>query len=137
MNHMRTLSGLASKLVLACFVWTAVTACQPSDAGARRVAAEDGLTLSLTAGERISLFLTETASTGYVWRAAVDDDTVLTLIATEHSERSAMAGAEGVVDFILEAIAPGTTTVRFDLARAWEKDAAETRTVSVTVSPKP
>lgn len=95
-------------------------------------------TTSVQAGEHFSTELRFSAGTGYAWTATGFDPGVVALVSQESRAATTerLAGGPMVEHFVFKGLATGSTTIRFELRRPWEKDVSpvETREVQVTVT---
>jgi|SRR5947209_13010527 len=77
-------------------------------------------TVTVNAGDSITIHLVENAGTGYRWSVALTGDAV----SLQSSERIAAAprrpGAVSDLVIVLRADEPGTAEAEFRLARSWE-----------------
>lgn len=89
--------------------------------------------------------LRASAGTGYDWTATSSDPAVASIGEVRRKDLSGPGGyggrpVGGPMEWIFPVTfhRPGTATLRFQLARPWEKDAApaDLRTVTVTVGPE-
>ena len=103
-----------------------------SDSGSRQ---------SVRVGERASVRLPETATTGYRWHQVDEGDEgagggLLTLVEDGSDGPRAPRGAGGERTFVFEAVRTGAATIRLEKSRAWESGApVEQFTVTVDVQP--
>jgi predicted secreted protein len=69
--------------------------------------------------------LAERPTTGFKWKALPVDDPVVTLQDSRFMINSGSGiGGGGVRVFVFKAQSPGTTTIRLQLERPWEKNNA-------------
>jgi len=89
----------------------------PTGCARRTVYGEATLRIETAAGRDVVIDLASDPTTGHEWRiGALPDARVLTLLNADY-----LAGAQagGHQRFTFRAVAPGTTTVRFDYGRPW------------------
>ena len=99
---------------------------------------DSGSRLPLRVGERASVRLSETATTGYRWRRPAEDadDGVLAIVEDDQDGPADPRGAGGERVFVLEAVRPGTAIVRLEKSRSWEREApVEQFSITVEVGP--
>jgi len=97
--------------------------------------ADAGSTVSLRAGDRLSVSLTGNPTAGYSWELAAVDKKVLAPVAEPGYEASSSAvGSGGMFAFEFEAIGPGWTALRLVYRRPWEKRRRPVQTFSVNVT---
>jgi hypothetical protein len=95
--------------------------------------------IEVPVGRSRELRLPGYGASGYQWFAVLDDSRVvrLTRVGQPSPPAAPIPAGEGVDDvFVVEALAPGTASIYFDLARAWDRDAV-TRRLHVTVTSQP
>jgi len=129
--------GTAAVLAaIACTFQFVPCGCVSVSSGAREEPA--ATTTSVLAGEHFSFELPFRAGTGYAWTATGFDARILTLVSQESRDASTEPSVGGPMteQFVFRGVAPGRTTVRFELRRPWERDVSpvETRDLSVTVT---
>jgi predicted secreted protein len=118
------------------FVLLTLSACAApgsSTAGPSYKVTDNMAAISVTAGDRFTLKMTENSGTGFQWTPDFDDAQI-SLIDKSYSggDPKTDGGAE-TVSFVFKGLAPGQTEIAFHLARAGDTT-IETRTVSVTVT---
>lgn len=86
-------------------------------------------------GDRVTLTLGETPTTGYEWFAEVDVER-LQEIENRFDGDTHPRGAAGSRIITFEALEAGPTTLRCNRRRAWEDDAAEQFQVYLDVVPR-
>jgi predicted secreted protein len=97
------------------------------------VAAAPDQAISVPMGEIIRVELEDvSASTGYRWQLLPHDQAVVTYTDTR-VEPAPAPGAVGRRLFDFRAVATGSTVLRFELARSWEKAVSPLRRASVQV----
>lgn len=130
---------LAALLALAgCSVLNAAGA-----SGANEVAAgiaEDGKQIELRQGQILVITLASNPTTGYSWAVANVDTALLAqagdpVYREADAQKTPLVGAGGSETFRFAASAVGSTTLRLEYRRPWEKDqpAAQTYTLQVVV----
>lgn len=95
--------------------------------------ADDGKTVSIAAGDTLTIQLPANPSTGYVWTASLSGDTsAFSAGASSYTPSNANSpGAGGVNTWKLPSVGPGTVGLTFTLARGAE---APQKTVHFTVN---
>jgi inhibitor of cysteine peptidase len=103
-------------------------------------ASRNGTAMTLATGATLVVRLDANRTTGFAWTWSASTPGVLTAAGEPAYESAAApagtAGAGGAQVFSFTAAAPGTTTLRFAYARAWEKDVPPARTVTYDVTVK-
>jgi len=134
----RTTSGRTAAVLaaIACTFQFVPSGCVSASPGSHEHRAA---TTSVLAGEHFSFELPFRAGTGYAWTATgFDAARILTLVSQESRVASTEPSVGGPMteQFVFRGVAPGRTTVRFELRRPWERDVSpvETRDLSVTVT---
>jgi len=82
-------------------------------------------------GRPFTVLLSGNAAGGYVWRIADVPEGLRPRAEDDVAPGEAAPGATGMRRFELEATAPGTFPVRFELRRDWEPGPERTRDVMV------
>jgi inhibitor of cysteine peptidase len=102
--------------------------------------AEDGKQVELRQGQVLVVTLDSNATTGYSWSVAANDGTVLAAAGDPvyrgpEDQNPPVVGAGGTETFRFTAAAAGSTTLRLEYRRPWEKDqpADQTYTLQVVV----
>jgi len=101
-------------------------------------ASDSGSHLRVRVGERASVRLPETATTGYRWHRVADgaENEVFTIVEDGSDAPADPRGAGGQRTFVLEAARPGTAILRLEKSRSWESGApVEQFSVTVDVQP--
>jgi inhibitor of cysteine peptidase len=97
--------------------------------------------VAVKTGERFTVTLAENASTGFTWRLArpLDERVVRLVEVAYHTPDAKLAGAGGEELWTFEAAGAGAATIELEYVRPWEHDvpALQTRTIAVSVSPRP
>ena len=83
-------------------------------------------------GADFSVDLPSTPTTGYRWQPV--DLPGVRLLDTEFTPAGTAPGEGGTQHFRLRALETGQHTLTFELKRAWESDAAGTKTVEIDVT---
>ena len=103
-------------------------------------AADSGSRQTVRVGDRASVRLPETATTGYRWQRLDDPaaDGPLTIVEDGSQAPTAPRGAGGDRVFVFEAVRTGTTTVRLGKSRTWgDSTPVEHFTVTIDVRERP
>jgi len=130
---------LCSIILLA--VLFALTGCSASNANEVAAGiAEDGKQVELRQGQVLVITLASNPTTGYSWAVAAVDATLLAQAGNPvyrgpEDQKTPLVGAGGSETFRFTASAAGSTTLRLEYRRPWEKDqpAAQTYTLQVVV----
>jgi inhibitor of cysteine peptidase len=97
--------------------------------------ADNGATVSVTAGEEIIIHLDSNATTGYEWAVAGLDDTLLRYLGTDYdAPEDGLVGQGGTQELRFEALDPGESTLSLKYWRPFEGDASIAERFSVTVT---
>lgn len=108
-----------------------VSAAQSSSATQETTAAPSGL----RAGDTFKIVLKSNPTTGYGWTSHFNDALLEKLDDSfMASDAPGLVGVGGYHVFTFKALASGTSTLRFDYARPWEKDVdpIESKTFEIT-----
>lgn len=98
--------------------------------------ADDGRTLALKIGDRVSLTLASNPSTGYVWAFETIGPNVFGAFQQSFSGSSGMPGAGGSHSWLFTVGSVGKTRLAFKYLRPWEGDASIARKFTVDVEVK-
>ena len=96
--------------------------------------------LAVKAGDTVTLPIEENPTTGYAWELDNANPAVLSLVSSKYSQpkqeegEMPLCGAPGVKTFVLKAAKAGSTTLIFKYRRAWEKDVAPIKQVTVFIT---
>ena len=97
---------------------------------------DNGQSVEVSSGDRITITLEGNPTTGYSWEPGEFDASVVELVGeADYKSDSKMLGSGGVYTFTLKALAPGATTVKFIYHRSWE-DAEPAQVFEVTLNVK-
>ena len=101
-------------------------------------AADSGSAIPAKVGDRIVISLEANPTTGYAWQQAPGlDGSVVSFVSESYAQASAspnMVGVGGTDTLTYEAVGEGTTTIALAYQRSGDTTAAESFTVTVTVS---
>lgn len=103
---------------------------------ARKVYGENTLRIATAVGQDVVIKLASNPTTGYDWQiGGSPDPRIAALIESDYElPRSPAPGAGGQRRWTFRAVGPGTTTIRFDYARPWERTPPEkSTTFTITV----
>ena len=78
--------------------------------------------VTVRAGDRITLHLSENPSTGFRWSVAIRGEAVVVRCSEPRAADSGLPGAAGQRVIVLDAVHEGRATAEFALARSWEPD---------------
>ncbi len=96
--------------------------------------ADDGRTVELRRGDTVTVRLAENPTTGYQWVLEPAGDAVLALQGSDSVRPSdAAVGGAGERVFTFKAGKAGSATIRLELRRPWEGDAAVAERFAVTL----
>lgn len=96
----------------------------------------DKTSVAAAVGDQLELALPANPTTGYSWAIAACDPAVLKLDSENYAQHGQAIGGGGETTWRFTVIAPGTTTLRLEYRRPWEKVApAQTFEVTLTASP--
>jgi inhibitor of cysteine peptidase len=99
-------------------------------------ASADKTSITMAVGGELELALAANPTTGYSWAIAACDPAVLKLDSENYAQQGTATGSGGEATWHFSAVAPGTTTLRLEYRRPWEKVApVQTFEVAVTVMP--
>ena len=97
--------------------------------------ADNAATVRVSRGGEVRITLDSNATTGYSWSLARLDPGVLEKAHQEYvAPRTSRVGAGGQEVWKFKARSAGTTPLRLEYRRPWEKDAAPARVFEVTVT---
>jgi inhibitor of cysteine peptidase len=94
----------------------------------------NGQTINLAKGETLVLAIEGNPTTGYSWNLTEVDESILKSAGEpDYDSSSTLTGAGGTYTFKFNAVETGTTTLKLDYYRTFEKDVAPINTFEVTV----
>jgi inhibitor of cysteine peptidase len=94
----------------------------------------NGQTINLAKGETLTLSIEGNPTTGYSWNLTSVDEAVLKSAGEPgYDSSSTLTGAGGTYTFKFSAVEAGTTTLKLDYYRTFEKDVAPIKSFEVTV----
>ena len=101
----------------------------------RLEAEANGKTVHVAVGGVLEIHLDENPTTGYSWEiAALDEEILADAGRVYFAARPALTGSGGEVQWLFRALKPGTTALRLEYRRPWEKDKpAQTFEITVAV----
>lgn len=127
----KTITLMAALIVLI----LTLTAC--GSAAVKLDEQDNGASVEVNSGERVSITLAGNPTTGYSWELVDFDEVVVEAVGEpEYKSDSKLIGGGGEYTFTLKALAPGTTTVRLVYQRSWETDLEPIEVFEVTVKVK-
>ena len=97
---------------------------------------DDGDSINVEVGETISIILESNSSTGYKWvlvSNSLDTSIVSNTSSKYFSGVTSVVGSGGTEQWIFEAEAPGTTTIKLNYKRVWETGIEDTFEIEVVV----
>ena len=95
---------------------------------------DNGHSVAVVVGDRLTIELAENPTTGYRWRTPAPLGAALVLDSDEFVPASGSAiGGGGFRRFVFAVKSAGTITLHTANVRAWEKDAAGAATYTLTV----
>ena len=99
--------------------------------------ANNGGSVDLHVGDRVTIRLRENPSTGYRWAVESVDASLVEITEGEFIPATQMMGAGGEAQWLLKAEAPGATTVKLKRWRSWEgeRSIAERYQVTLRIAP--
>jgi predicted secreted protein len=84
---------------------------------------DNGASLSIAAGDLVTLELEGNPTTGYTWEITIVDGTALTVLGEpEYRSDTALVGSPGVFSFRFRAAAEGETEIELVYHRSWENE---------------
>lgn len=89
--------------------------------------------LNAEMGKEITISVEENPTTGYTWRAILDDQ----MMALEHKKYTRTGysiGGGGVARFTFHPLMVGRTTLRLELRREWEVEPIQVRCFEIIIS---
>ena len=95
----------------------------------------DGQTVKVKAGDTFILKLWGNPTTGYSWNMEDNTDNIVSLNGDpEYKSDSLLTGSGGTYTYTFTAANAGTTTLKFNYLRTWEKDPPyKTFTITIDV----
>jgi predicted secreted protein len=87
---------------------------------------------SVAVGEPLELRLASAGTTGHLWQLHADPERVRVLSRDTVPDELSFGG-RGVMRFVVEALRPGATDLRLELAAPWEPAPAREHTVRLEV----
>jgi len=112
--------------------------CRYTGAMSETLHTDASTSVSGVVGEEMTFDLPGNAGTGYAWslNGALPEFLEAVGEATFVADHAGMPGSSGVTRFQFMAVATGSATLRFEYARAWEKDVPPVRWAEVEMSIK-
>lgn len=96
---------------------------------------DDGMIFQASEGDLISIRLSETPATGYLWEVKECDDQILKIQDQNYSVSSdSGVGGGGLRTISFVAKSPGMTKVQLNLRRKWEPDPINTFCVTININ---
>lgn len=96
--------------------------------------ADNGQSVTMSAGDMLQVMLAENQSTGYLWSIVTNDETVLAMSEEPaYVVESDADGAGGTKTFMFRAVAPGTSVLRMVNAMPQETAVEPAETFELTV----
>ena len=93
---------------------------------------DNGREVALHTGDALCLDLPENPTTGFRWRLAAVDTTVVALDEDRFDAIAAQPGASGVRHFRFVAVGPGATDISVHRSRRWDTESEPEYTFRVT-----
>jgi inhibitor of cysteine peptidase len=127
----QTITLMAALIVLAMLL----SAC--SSAALKLDGQDNGQSVEVKSGDKITVTLEGNPTTGYSWELSEYDTAVVQAVGEpDYKSDSKMMGSGGVYTFTLEALEPGTSTVKFIYHRSWEEGVEPIEVFEVTLNVK-
>jgi inhibitor of cysteine peptidase len=132
-------TGVMMKKALVCAILFTVLTLSLTACGTTTVTADEntnGETVKLKQGQTLKIKIDGNPTTGYSWNLTdVDQEILAPLGEPDYASSSTLVGAGGTYTFIFKAVAPGSTTLKLDYFRTFEKEnpPADTFQLSVIV----
>lgn len=122
--------------LIAAFIALLMTLTACGSAAVKLDEQDNGQTVEVNSGDKITITLAGNPTTGYSWELSEFDASVVELAGeADYKSDSKLLGSGGVYTFTLKAGAPGSTVVKFIYHRSWE-DAEPAQVFEVTLNVK-
>lgn len=122
--------------IIAAFIALLMTLAACSAAAVELDAQDNGQSVEVASGEKITITLEGNPTTGYSWEVSEIDAAVAELAGEpDYKSDSKMLGSGGVYTFTFKTTAPGTTNIKLIYHRSWE-DAEPEKVYEVTLNVK-
>jgi inhibitor of cysteine peptidase len=99
--------------------------------------ADNGRTVDLRVGEKVTLRLPENPSTGYRWAVDAAEMSLVEIEEGEHVATSKMIGGGGDAQWLIKAKAPGAAQMKLKRWRPWEGERSVVERYEVTLQISP
>lgn len=99
--------------------------------------ADNGKTINLQVGAAATLHLPENPSTGYRWAIDATDANVAEIKEEAYDPTSKAVGGGGEAQWLMEAKAPGATTIKLKRWRQWEGESSVVERFELTLRVSP
>lgn len=122
--------------LIAAFIALLMTLTACGSAAVKLDEQDNGQTVEVNSGDKITITLEGNPTTGYSWELSEFDASVVEPAGeADYKSDSKLLGSGGVYTFTLNALAPGATTMKFIYHRSWE-DAEPAQVFEVTLNVK-
>jgi predicted secreted protein len=100
-------------------------------------AADNGRNVELPVGDEVALHLPENATTGYRWAIDSADANLVDIKEGQYVSTSEKMGGGGEAQWLIEAKAPGATSIKLKRWRQWEGESSVVERYEITLRISP
>jgi inhibitor of cysteine peptidase len=95
--------------------------------------ADTGKKMVLQTGDTLSIVLEGNPTTGFTWKIASSNTSILKEVKTTYKSANALIGAGGIFLFTFQAVAEGTANLQCSYHRPWETESPPAKTFQLTL----
>jgi len=123
--------------LMAAFVALIMTLAACSAATVKLGEQDNGQSVDVASGDKITITLEGNPTTGYSWEVSAIDPAMVELVGEpDYKSDSKALGSGGVYTFTFKAAGAGTTNIKLVYHRSWEEDVEPAKVFEVTLNVK-
>jgi len=123
--------------LMAAFIALIFTLAACSAVAVRLDEQDNGQSVDVASGDKITIRLEGNPTTGYSWEVSAIDPAMVELVGEpDYKTDSKALGSGGVYTFTFKAAAAGTTSLKLIYHRSWEEDVDPVKVFEVTLNVK-